>query len=221
MFYIQKSCVANNVIDLFNKNEYEKIILNIINSSNVVFPEKYEYIKEQSNGECDYISSMSKAKYDAKLPFLPEQIKMLTDGKKHKPQIQEWLDQMNKEALEFKPHKIQNNPDEAITKAILYQIMKKSICKDKPDENIIFFIPYPIVASLPEFGFINDFPNFLSRIYDSLKQEIELNNRNIFVIYPSLKKNIYALRNLTSRKIEFLECNNLEKYISFTVPHVL
>lgn len=82
--------VSKNFIDLFQNHEYEHHVLYMMKESQSVFPGEY-MVKEQSHGECDFIEVNSNTKYDAKLPFLKNQLELLTDGKRHKPQIEEWL----------------------------------------------------------------------------------------------------------------------------------
>ena len=103
--------VSNNLIELFRNHEYEHYVLSFMNKSKKVFPGEYVMMKEQSHGECDFIEVNSNAKYDAKLPFLRKQIELLTDGKRHKPQIEEWIKTMHAEASDFNPLYIRNNKD--------------------------------------------------------------------------------------------------------------
>ncbi len=85
------SSISNNIIRLFQRHRYEKYLLEIINASTHVFPGNYETQVKQSNGECDSYEINSKEKYDAKLPFLPEQVKLLTSGNEHTPEIGKWI----------------------------------------------------------------------------------------------------------------------------------
>ena len=72
---------SKDLIQLFRK-EYEKFVLEIMNSSKVVFPGRYKQVFEQSNGECDFIEEKTGKKFDAKLPFRKGQVELLTNGKK-------------------------------------------------------------------------------------------------------------------------------------------
>lgn len=209
--------VSNDLIDLFRYHEYEHYVLYLMKESQSVFPGEYKMVKEQSHGECDFIEVNSNTKYDAKLPFLKNQLELLTDGKRHKPQIEEWIKIMQAEASDFDPWAIRNNKDYDITKTKLYQIMKEAIVRDKVDEHIIFFLPYPISLSISGSIFLQFCTDYLKAIYNRLTDDICLNGRKIFVIYPASEKNQFALRDLSTYHTEFIICNELEKYFSFEV----
>ena len=81
MFYYQKISISPNIIKLFQDRNDEALVLSLMNSSKIVFPEEYEAVHDQSHGECDFIGKESNKKFDAKLPFLTQQISMLTNGK--------------------------------------------------------------------------------------------------------------------------------------------
>jgi len=212
--------VSNNLIDLFRNHEYEHYVLYLMKESQSVFPGEYEMVKEQSHGECDFIEVNSNTKYDAKLPFLKNQLELLTDGKRHKPQFEEWIKLMQAEASDFDPWAIRNNKDYDITETKLYQIMKEAILRDKLDEHIIFFLPYPISLSISGSIFLQFCTDYLKAIYNRLTDDICLNGRKIFVIYPASEKNKFTLRDLSTYYTEFIICGELEKYFSFEVVNV-
>lgn len=62
--------ISDNIVELFHNKRYEKYVLEIMNISTTIFPEKYEYVTNQSNGECDFIEVNTGIKYDAKIPFI-------------------------------------------------------------------------------------------------------------------------------------------------------
>ena len=223
MFYYQKISISPKIIKLFQERNDEALVLSLMNSSTIVFPEEYEAVHDQSQGECDFIEKRSNTKFDAKLPFLPHQISMLTDGKKHGPQIQKWLEEMNAETVEFNPLRYREDSSYTVKDTRLYGIMKEAIIRDKVDENIIFFFPFPVVPTVHDPVFLDKTSNFLTKIYDALKEDCDLSQRSIYVIHPSIEKNIITLRNLSTKEIEYLECNALEEYISFDIfdvfPH--
>lgn len=211
-----KAIISNDLIILLDSDVYEPKIAEIINLSKKVFPEEYFYKEKQPNGECDYIGLTSNKKYDAKLPFESKQVKLLTDGKRHSPQIVEWLKQLYSEASDFNPLKLREDPNYSVASTKLYNIMKEQLDKDKPDENIIFFIPFPIVMySENGTSFLNQTSNYLTCIYDTLKSEKKLLEREIYAILPSFTKNIWALVDLEKRTVEFIEYNGFEKFISY------
>lgn len=124
---------------------------------------------------------------------------------------------MQAEASDFDPLAIRNNKDYDITETKLYQIMKKAILRDRVDENIIFFLPYPISLSIGGSIFLQFCTDYLKAIYNRLTEDICLNGRKIFVIYPASEKNQFALRDLSTNHTEFIVCDELEKYFSFEV----
>lgn len=46
---------SEKMIDGLKSKVYEKFVLSLMNASESVFPHKYEYIEQQSHGECDFI----------------------------------------------------------------------------------------------------------------------------------------------------------------------
>ncbi len=79
--------MSNNPTELFNKKVYENFVLELMNLSEIVFPNTYSMIPNQSDGQCDFIDHDSGEEYEAKQPFQSEQIKLLTNGEKHSPKI--------------------------------------------------------------------------------------------------------------------------------------
>jgi hypothetical protein len=132
----------------------------------------------------------------------------------------EWIKIMQAEASDFNPLVIRNNKDYDIAETKLYQIMKEAILRDKVDEHIIFFLPYPISISISESIFLQFCTDYLKAIYNRLIDDICLNGRKIFAIYPASKKNQFALRDLSSYHTEFIICEELEKYFSFEMVDV-
>jgi len=217
MTFQHLSTISDNIIELFRNHTYEKYVLEIMNESKIIFPESYREITDQSHGECDFISIKNNEKFDAKLPFLPNQIEMLTTGKKHVPQIREWITEMHDEAADFNPIEIRDNPDYDIANTKLYIIMKNAIVSDKPDESIIFFLPYPMVLSISDSIFLQFTTDYLKAIYDRLQTDIDLCCRHIYVIYPASEKNQFAIRNLKSYRTEYLYYDKLEPYFSYEI----
>lgn len=207
--------VSHNLIDLFRNQEYENYVLYFMRESKRVFPGEYERVKEQSHGQCDFIEVNSNTKYDAKVPFIKNQLELLTDGKRHKPQIKEWIKILQNEASDYNPLQIRNNKDYDIAETQLYKIIKEQILRDKDDEHIIFFLPYPISLSDSNSIFLQFCTDYLKAIYNRLVNDICLNGRKIFAIYPASKKNEFALRDLSTYFTEFIICDELEQYFSY------
>lgn len=206
-------------ISLFNKNIYEAFVLEIMNLSKIIFPNSYSMVTDQSAGQCDFIDNKGE-KYDAKLPFNKEQIKLLTDGKKHKPEIKMWVNEIYRESAEYNPILLRDNP-ESIEKLKLYKIMKEQIFKDKDDESIIFFYPYTISLSYKDNILSQLGADYISAIFDRLKEEIDLADRKIYIIYPSSEKNYFVLRSTDETYYkEYVYYDKTEKYFSYEVVDV-
>ena len=212
--------VSNNLIELFDKNNYEKHVLEIMNNSKIIFPNSYIEVSNQSQGQCDFIDFVTNEKYDAKLPFLPEQVRLLTDGKKHKPEIFEWIKEMHDEATQFSPLSLRDNPHHTESTK-LYNIMRNQILRDKTDENIVFFLPYPISLSVKDSVFLQFASDYISLIFEKLKTEIDLIDRCIYAIYPSSEKNTFVLRcSNNSCYREYIYYDKMEQFFSHEIVDV-
>lgn len=212
--------VSNNFIELFNKKNYETFVLALMNLSKTVFPNIYAMVSDQSAGQCDYIDTTTNAKYDAKLPFQQQQVYLLRKRREHAPEILEWIKEMHDEAAEFDPFSLRDNP-RYTESTKLYKIMRDQIVRDKKDENIVFFLPYPISLAFKDSVYLQFATDYISMIFDRLKAEIDLKDRSIYVIYPSSEKNQFVLRcsnNCYYR--EYVYYDKMEKYFSYEVVDV-
>lgn len=203
-----------DIIGAFNKNVYEAAVLKIMNDSKNVFPSIYERVNIQSNGECDFFDKNTGVKFDAKLPFDKKQIKRLTNGKKYAPDFDGWIKEMCKEACEYYFCICKNKK---ISETNLYRIIKEKMEKDKKDENIVFFIPFPITDSSPCSIYDQFSTDFLKAIYEELEKNSILKGRMVYAIYPSTQKNIFAVRNLNQCFCDFVKCDMFDKYFSYEI----
>jgi hypothetical protein len=210
---------SDDFIKAFNSKEYEKFVLQIMNKSKKVFPNKYSYVENQSHGECDFIDDITGEKFDAKLPFETEQISMLTNGKAHAPMIEEWIHDLSNEACEYSLVDIRKGTFQ-ISETRLYKTIKKYIQKNKSDENIILFFPFPIVLSCRGTIFSEFATDYLMAIYNGLSSETGLLNRKIYAIYPSAEKSVFAVRDLSKYIIEYIHCTSFDKYFVYEVTGV-
>ena len=201
-----------NIIGAFNKNVYEAAVLKIMNDSKNVFPSIYERVDIQSNGECDFCDKTTGVKFDAKLPFEEKQIKRLTNGKKYAPDFDGWIKEMCEEAREYYFCICKNKK---ISETNLYRIIKEKMEKDKKDENIVFFIPFPITDSSPCSIYDQFSTDFLKAIYEELEKNSILKGRMVYAIYPSTQKNIFAVRNLNHCYCDFVKCDMFDEYFSY------
>lgn len=212
--------VSTQFIKVFNKNVYENAVLDLMNQSERVFPYSYRRIEEQANGECDFVDTQSSAKFDAKLPFYASQIEMLTCGKRHKSEIEKWISEMQEEAADFNPRLIRDDPSYDITQTKLYLIMEDQIRKDKSDENIVFFIPFPITWTVMNSIYLQFASDYLRSIYDRLCKDINMDKREIYAIYPSSEKNTFVLRNLKNYVQEFIYYDGLNEYFTYELVNI-
>ena len=212
-----KAEISNKIISLFQHKRYEKYVLDMMNLSKKVFPGEYREIVKQSNGEADYYEIVSNKIFDAKLPFNQAQIELLTDGEKHKPNVLMWLSILYEESTHMDIQAIRNNEYD-IKQNKLYSIMYDAIKDEmKNDENIVFFIPFPIGHVLD--GALSETSDCLDEIYEALKKEKELNyllNRDIYLICPTgISSDSFILRNIGGRIREKIEYTELEEFFKY------
>ena len=220
MVTTEKCCISDDLVYFLSGQRYEEYVLNLMNRSTKVFNGQYSKVQEQSHGECDFIDVESNEKYDAKLPFQKEQVKILAKRKNHKPEIQKWLSELHEEIAEFSPLEIREKGINALSNTRLYSIMKQEIDRDKMDENIVFFFPFPLGIYFKDSYFSQFGSDFLGLIYEQLKSEVSLESRKIYAIHPSSERNIFVLRNLETRQKEYIDYDELGKFFSYEVVDI-
>lgn len=196
--------------NLLKSSNYEALVGELMNKSKVVFPHSYTHQEDQSSGQCDYIDSSTGEKFDAKLPLSP------TDGKQigsNKGDAGNFSKIMYQEVAEFRPSP--GNNESLVIDLKLYKIMKSLISRTNPDEHVIFFIPYPIVPDFTGFP-LSDAVDILKAIYRLLDRELDFGKKQIFAIYVSYEEKV-VLRNLGKDQREYLECNELLRYVGYDV----
>lgn len=217
-----KISISTNIVNLFQEKNYETYILEMINSSSIVFKNQFIQIKQQSNSEADFVDTSGNIYLDVKLPFEPGQVGMLTDGYKHGPMIKEWLMQLADEASHMDIEELRNGTYDA-TKSKLYKIMfnqisreieKERIHKKEYKENIVFFMPFLVGHSFK--GIIACSSDFLDLVFEQLVNEIEgMADREIFTISPSGFESEFVLRNLNTREREYIDYTRLNDFFSY------
>lgn len=191
-----------------------------MNLSKTVFPNSYSMVEDQSAGQCDYIDIVTNAKFDAKLPFQQEQVYLLRNRREHAPEIKKWIEEMRDEAAQFDPFSLRDNPHHT-KNTKLYKIMRDQILRDKADENIVFFLPYPISLAFKDSVYLQIASDYISLIFETLKTEIDLKDRCIYTIYPSSEKNQFVLRySSNSYYKEYVDYDKMEKFFSYEVVGV-
>ena len=207
--------ISNSFKTFLQSGHYEDAILKLMNRSKHVFPYVYSYNENQSNGECDFISTEPDAhnliKYDAKLPFDGKEGKMICSKKSD---FLKWIQFMMDEASEFSSCMILNRGMHNVNEITLYKTIEKRLCTIKEDENVVFFFPYPITHDGEGMIFTQRASDILSAIYDELKRNGKVGARTIYVIYPSMDKKM-TLRCLNNNMREFLDSPEISQHISY------
>ena len=197
---------------LIQSGNYERLILNIINASTKIFPNKYMHIANQSHSQCDFVDNLTSEKYDAKLLFTSTQGKLI--GSNHSDFLA-WVKTMIDETTEFGTY-IENRGNYNIENLTLYSVMRDRLLSVEADEHAIFFIPYTIVLDSKEMIFTQFASDILSATFSKLAQNGLVGNRKVYAIYPSIDGDI-VIRCLNSHAREFIPNIELKNYINFDV----
>ena len=89
------------------------------------------------------------------------------------------------------------------------------------EEKAILFCPYPIVNDVRGAVFFQFATDYFQAVYDTLDDEKFINCKEVCFLYPSMEKNVLCFRNGKTREREFIESQEIGKYISFdTIPSV-
>ena len=199
--------------ELINKT-YELIVLEFMNESKTIFPEKYCYVEDQSHGEPDYISK-SGIRYDAKLLFSTEQCKFLAKGDE---ELIQWIKSV-KEELGQASRMLMNRNLRDIHTTRLYEEMLRRLPDEDTIENTIFFTPYPIVPAFEDSVFSQFASDIISVTYDALveRNPEKFINKSNFIIYPTSDCSKIVLRKLGAYQKEYSSIAPLLKYIKFGI----
>ena len=210
--YLIKSSTDIQFRDLLKSSRYEKLVGDLMKKSKVVFPHNYIYVEDQSSGQCDYIDLSTGEKFDAKLPLSPKDGKLIGSNKGN---VGNFTKIMYREVTEFTSSGHSASHDSLVKELSLYKIMKKLIAKTNQDEHVIFFIPYPIVFDFTDFP-LSGVVDILKAIYRLLNKELAFGEKQIYVIYVAYDKKV-VLRNLGEDVREYIECDELLKYVYYEV----
>ncbi len=213
-YYSIHSTIHNDIKDLIKSGNYERIILDLMNASSRIFPNTYVHIDNQSHGECDFIDSVTGKKFDAKIPIDEKQGKII--GSRN-GDVRALTTELYNEALEFQAcfSKEQKKP---LNELKLFKKMKTNISKTKADENVIFFIPYPIVLDFEGFPLIG-IQDLLKKIYREMATNIDLSQKHLYAIYISFDKKM-VLRDLETDEREYLDFPDMQHYVNYDIKHI-
>lgn len=205
--------ISKEIKTIIKSGNYEKVIFEIMNSSEKMFASKYIHNEEQSHGECDFVDVVSGEKYDVKLPFSKTQGELLGSNN---CDYEAWIKSMLDESEEFSniPENRGKIKAEELT---LYKIVSERLTTVKQDENLILFFPFPIVAcDVPGSVLLQFTSNILTVVFDALEKNGIVNNRQIFAIYPCMDNHL-AIRFLNKRTCEYVSDEPLKKYIDYNI----
>mgnify|MGYP003302197504 CR=1 FL=1 len=213
-YYSIHSTIHNDIKELIKSGNYEKIILDLMNSSKTIFPNAYIHLDNQAHGECDFVDSITGEKFDAKIPINQKQGKII--GSRN-GDIRALTTELHKEALEFQSC-FSEEPKKPNNELKLFKKMEYNISKTKADENIIFFIPYPIVLDFEDFPLIG-IQDLLKKIYYEMALTFDLSKKHLYAIYISFDKKM-VLRDLETDKREYLDFPDMQCYVGYDIKHI-
>ena len=213
-YYSIYSRIHNDIKDLIKSGNYEKIILDLMNSSKEIFPSRYTHLDNQAHGECDFVDVVTGEKFDAKIPIDKRQGQMIGSLK---GDVDTLTTEFQNEALEFQ-HCFVGDQKKPITELSLFKKMKNNISKTKVDENVIFFIPYPIVFDFEGFPLVGA-SDLLKKIYIELSASNDISGKHLYTIYISFDRKM-VLRNLKTDKREYLQFPEMQHYVDYDIKHI-
>ena len=213
-YYSIYSTIHNDVKDIIKSGNYEKIILDLMNASKEIFPSRYTHLNNQAHGECDFVDVVTGEKFDAKIPIDKRQGQMIGS---RKGDVGALTTEFHNEALEFQ-HCFVGDQKKPITELNLFKKMKHNINKTKSDENVIFFIPFPIVFDFEGSPFIGA-SDLLKKIYRELGASTDISGKHLYAIYISFDRKM-VLRNLETDKREYLQFPEMQHYVDYNIKHI-
>lgn len=213
-YFLVNSVVNDKFKKLMKSGNCEKIVLNFMNLSKVIFPGSYIHIENQSHGECDIIEKSTGEKFDVKLPLTKKQGENIG---KRMGNVSMLAKELHAEAVEFSQC-YEGKTLKEIKELKLYQIMASLLNRTKEDENVIFFIPYPIVFDFEHFPLIGA-SDLLKKVYKELCANLSIDNKKVFAIYISFDKKV-VLRNLITDEREYISSPDIEEYVSYNIHDV-
>lgn len=194
---------------------YELSILNIMNQSQLIFPNVYERNTVQSNNECDFYDTVSLEKYEAKLPFDKKEGKLICSNL---GSFKEWLSFMMNEEAEFGELIIEKRGQYKITDLKLYNTLCKRLKSVQQNENAIILFPYPITLDIEpqsELSMLQFCSDILSSVFSELKRNKIIGKRMVYAIYPSMDEKI-VLRCLNNNMREYLKTNEFDPFFKYS-----
>ena len=174
----------------------------------------FTHLDNQAHGECDFVDVVTGEKFDAKIPIDKRQGQMIGS---RKGDVGALTTEFHNEALEFQ-HCFVGDQKKPITELNLFKKMKNNISKTKSDENVLFFIPYPIVFDFEGFPLVGA-SDLLKKIYRGLSATTDTSKKHLYAIYISFDRKM-VLRDLETDKREYLQFPEMQHYVDYNIKHI-
>jgi len=213
-YYSNFSTIHQDIKNLIKSGNYERIILDLMNSSKTIFPGSYVHLDNQAHGECDFVDTVTGEKFDAKIPIDQRQGKII--GSRN-GDVGALTIEMHSEALEFQSC-FQGDQKKPISELKLFKKMKNNLDRTKSDESVIFFIPYPIVLDFENFPLIGA-SDLLKRIYRELAVKMDISGKHLYAIYISFDRKM-VFRDLETDQREYLQFPEMQHYVGYDIKHI-
>lgn len=207
--------LSDDLKKFIRSGNYEPYILKLINRSKLIFPGEYERNEVQSESQCDFYNVRTGEKYEAKLPFDKKEGELICSNH---GSFNAWLEFMMEEEAEFGEKIILERGKYTVDSLTLYKTMEKRLKTVKEDENAIILFPYPMVLDMQSDGELNMLHfcgDMFSSIFEELRKNGIVGNRQIYTIYPSAD-NKMVLRCLNTNQREYIVSEEMSKVFAYS-----
>ena len=196
------------------KEYYELLIWELMKHSKKFFNDKsITWCKEQSKGEPDFIDG-SGVKYDAKLIIDTIQGSML--GRDKGKDVVGFFREIQRELMEF-GDKMKRDGELSIQETKFFKIVKKRVLDCKFDENIILFIPFPIGLDIEESIIWNRLTDCAQSVYNAIRDENLVGDRDFYYIYPMRDGMRYVIRNPKNNERDYILLPEYQDSLCFEI----
>jgi hypothetical protein len=204
--------ISDKIKNLLQSGKYEDLILTLLNQSRRLFKNEFEHVRNQSQGQCDFVDLKTGEKYDAKLLITEKQGRLI--GSRNSD-YEQWLRAIMDEISEF-GECIRNRKTANLEDSQLYKLMCEKLKSVKLDENAILFIPFTITHEPANSIYYQFATDILSVLFNKLNDNGLIGDRKVYAVYPS-SDNFIIIRDLDTGVRESFTNSVLKKYIKFDV----
>lgn len=201
--------INKTFMQLINKNEYEKLVLELMNKSSKVFPNTYKKIEIQNNNQCDFIDVETNEKFEAKLFLTKKEGELIASNNRD---YEKWLNIAFERIREFSEF-VEARGSKPIENLTIYKIFELLLSKIEQDENMILLFLYPVTLDLED-SIVTFLGDVLTTIYHDFNKKGMILNRKIYVIYPTIDNKI-VVRLLNSNQREYFIDNNFSEFLKY------